>query len=66
MADSWSNKKKAEMIHTPHTQKPDIDNCFKGFTDALFYKRESDDSAIHILSASKHWSNEDKIVIFID
>lgn len=35
MPKSWSQKKKREMLHQLHEQKPDLDNLIKGFQDAL-------------------------------
>jgi len=44
-----STKKEKEdrlsLIGNPHKKKPDIDNLFKAFTDAVCYKK--DDSHIH-------------------
>lgn len=50
MPKSWSEKKKREMDGRPHKQKPDIDNLFKGFTDAF-----GDDSHIWSALAIKIW-----------
>ena len=35
MPDTWSKKKKAEMMNTAHRVTPDKDNLEKGFLDAL-------------------------------
>jgi Holliday junction resolvase RusA-like endonuclease len=37
LPDSWSKKKKEEMLYKPHQQKPDNDNLFKSFCDTVFY-----------------------------
>lgn len=66
MAESWSEKKKKEIDWEYHTQKPDIDNLCKAFFDSVFYWEEDNDCKIWNLSASKHWSREDKIIIYLD
>ena len=66
MAKSWSIKKKEEKNWTPHDDTPDIDNLFKAFTDTVFYGMEDNDKKIWHISASKHWSKEDKIVFIAD
>ena len=68
MPISWSKKKQLEMNWKPNMNTPDIDNLFKAFSDTLFYdplNKSKDDCRIWNLSASKHWSDEDKI-IFMD
>lgn len=59
MPDSWSKKKKLQLLSQPHQQTPDIDNIFKWFTDSIFYNQKKyNDSAIYKLNADKYWSNE--------
>ena len=68
MPVSWSKKKQEEMRWKPNQNTPDIDNIFKAFQDTLFYdpvNKSKDDCKVWNLSASKHWSDEDKI-IFMD
>jgi Holliday junction resolvase RusA-like endonuclease len=36
MPESWSKKKRQEMVAKPHRQRPDFDNCCKAVLDALF------------------------------
>lgn len=60
MPKSWSKKKKAKMNETRHEQKPDLDNIFKGFVDALL---EEDSSVWHIHTA-KFWGYKGKIIIY--
>jgi len=60
MPNSWSDKKKKEMIGKPHQQKPDLDNLVKSIMDCL---RKSDASVYHI-NMSKTWWNEGKIIIY--
>lgn len=59
MPESWSKKKKEEMLGKPHKQKPDIDNIVKACLDALF----KDDSFIYRIKAEKYWANEGSIII---
>lgn len=60
MSASWSKKKKAELLFTPHTLKPDLDNLIKAFQDALF----SDDQAIWQYGVmEKRWADTGKIEI---
>jgi len=57
MPKSWSKKKKSEYNNTYHTQKPDIDNLYKAFTDTVFYWIEwVNDSSIHKINAEKIWN----------
>ncbi|HEC44794.1 MAG TPA: RusA family crossover junction endodeoxyribonuclease [Bacteroides sp.] len=58
MPKSWSNKKRAEMEGTAHTQTPDLDNLLKAFLDALCPQ----DSYIHCIGKLKKvWSKEGNI-----
>lgn len=66
MADSWSRKKRSEMNHKPHQQKPDNDNIFKSFCDTIFYEQEQNDCEIWNNSYSKYWGEEDKITFISD
>ena len=66
MAESWSKKKKAEMLGTPMQIRPDTDNCFKSFTDTVFYEQNRNDCEIWNNAYSKHWSDTDKIVFIAD
>lgn len=59
MPKSWSKKKKAEMVGTPHQQKADIDNIVKGCLDSILKK----DETVWKISASKRWSANPQIVI---
>lgn len=65
MPDSWSKKKRLLMNNTYHQQTPDLDNLYKGFTDAIFYnallkgtnkKQELTDCKIARLTGlAKYW-----------
>ena len=35
MPGSWSKKKRAALLHSPHCQKPDLDNLAKAVLDGL-------------------------------
>lgn len=52
MPESWSQKKRTAMLHQPHCQKPDIDNCVKALLDAVF----EDDSHVWKITAEKRWA----------
>lgn len=54
MPDSWSKKKKREMLNQPHQQKADIDNLLKALLDACL----ADDSSVYAITATKHWDVE--------
>lgn len=60
MPDSWSGKKKERMNGMPCEVKPDIDNCIKGFFDAL---REND-SDIWYSKSEKRWAYKGSIIIY--
>jgi Holliday junction resolvase RusA-like endonuclease len=53
MPKSWSKKKKAEHLGTPHRggSGPDTDNLTKGVKDAL----TGDDAFVHVNCARKIW-----------
>ena len=59
MPKSWSKKKKAEKVFTPHMQRPDIDNLAKSLLDAIY----GDDSHIHTITIKKIWYVSGKIRI---
>jgi Holliday junction resolvase RusA-like endonuclease len=60
MPKSWSKKKKREMEHQPHTQRPDLDNLIKAFQDAL----AKEDSYVHTYkNVKKVWGYEGKIYV---
>ena len=59
MPDSWSKKKKAEMLGRPHQQKPDIDNLIKAFFDCLLVE----DSHIYDVRGTKYWSDAGSIEV---
>ena len=59
MPESWSKKKKSELLSKPHQSKPDIDNICKAIFDSLKDK----DQTIYSVTIKKFWSNESSIII---
>lgn len=62
---SYSKKKQNELINTPHTLLPDLDNLIKNVLDrgdGLLWKN---DKTICYLDASKSWQGQDYISIEI-
>lgn len=62
MPDSWSKRKRREMLGQPHQQTPDIDNCIKAILDPLL---EQDCTVWHIAGAEKRWAEEGSITLTI-
>lgn len=60
---SWSKKKTAEKIGTPHLSTPDIDNLFKALTDTIFYKYDYNDSWIWKLNDIKKIRGKRDLII---
>ena len=56
--ESYSKKKKAELLKKPHQVKPDLDNLLKAFNDGLRGEGEDNDSRIFSFSAKKVWSEK--------
>jgi Holliday junction resolvase RusA-like endonuclease len=63
MPDSWSTKKKYQMIGTGKQSRPDLDNYLKGLQDALC---KEDKGIWHIGDLKKVWGNTGKIIIGIE
>lgn len=59
MPQSWSQKKKREMVGQPHRQRPDLDNLAKALMDALY----EDDSCISEITLKKVWASKAAIEI---
>jgi len=62
---SWSKKKKKEMLHKPHTFKPDISNLIKFYEDALNGVLWRDDSLISETEATKFYDENPRTGITI-
>jgi len=52
MPESWPPSKRAKMVGTPHTQRPDLDNLIKGLWDAVV----KNDERLWSVHAEKRWS----------
>ena len=61
MPQSWSKKKRQEMLNAPHQQKPDLDNCIKSVLDAL----RGEDCTVYQLSSEKRWGETGSITFEI-
>lgn len=60
MPNSWSDKKKDEMVGNPHKQRPDLSNLLKALEDAVY----GDDSVIWSYSTvEKRWAHVGSIEI---
>ena len=59
MPKSWGKKKRRELIASPHTSRPDIDNLAKAFMDAVL----KEDCTIWHLTAVKYWSETGQIIV---
>lgn len=65
-AASWSKKKRAEYLHRPHTQKPDLDNVAKGIKDGLNRIAWGDDSQVSEMICRKVWGVVEQTVIIVE
>lgn len=63
---SWSKKKAAELIHRPHTQKPDGDNLLKTVKDALNRIAWADDGQVFDARVRKYWGLSDQTVVIVE
>lgn len=66
MAQSWSNKKKLQLLKQPHTAKPDIDNLLKTVLDAANGHVWIDDGQVFELHTKKIYSDTPKIKIKLE
>ena len=64
MPKSWSLKKRAEKLGTPHGVRPDLDNLIK-IVDALNNVVWEDDCQVARLTAMKMWGEEHGTFIHI-
>lgn len=60
MPESWSKKKKKEMLGKPHQQTPDLDNLNKATLDAL---APAGDQYIYEIHSNKIWAEQGAIEI---
>ena len=63
MPASWSAKKREELDGQIHTQKPDLDNIIKFYSDCLSGFIIEDDRMIGSIMASKRWGQADQVKI---
>lgn len=63
---SWSQRKQREYLSTPHTQRPDVDNLLKGICDGLNGIAFIDDKQVAEVVATKLWSPDSKVVVFVE
>jgi len=57
--ESWSKKKKEEMIGKLHKQTPDGDNLVKSVLDGLW----TSDGGISVIRCVKHWDKESAVIL---
>ena len=62
---SWSKKKRAELIHRPHTQRPDCDNVVKAIMDGLNRIAWGDDAQVAEVVVTKRWGVADLTVVHV-
>jgi Holliday junction resolvase RusA-like endonuclease len=65
-AESWSKKKRAEFLHRPHTQRPDLDNLAKAIKDGLNRVAWGDDSQVAELHCRKVWGVVEQTVVWVE
>jgi Holliday junction resolvase RusA-like endonuclease len=65
-APSWSKKKRAELLHRPHCQKPDLDNCLKALKDGLNRIAWVDDAQVCEVVARKVWGLQAQTVVHVE
>lgn len=65
-AASWSQKKARDHIGTPHTQRPDLDNCAKAILDGLNRIAWADDGQVADLHVRKIWGPEARTVVTVE
>lgn len=63
---SWSKKKTEALLHRPHTQKPDLDNCLKAVSDGLNRIAFADDGQIFEINARKVWGLVEQTVVTVE
>ena len=62
---SYSKKKKVELMGEPHTKKPDLDNLVKAVLDGLNGVAYEDDSIIWNVDATKEYGDEPEVWVTI-
>ena len=65
MPSSWSKRRQAVFIGTPHAGKPDADNLAKAIMDALNGVAWHDDGQVARLGVAKAWAPAGAVVVEI-
>lgn len=65
-APSWTKAKRTALLHRPHTQKPDLDNCLKAISDGLNRIAFADDSQIAAIECRKVWGIAEQTVVTVE
>lgn len=60
---SYSKKKRNELLNTAHTQTPDLDNVIKSITDGLQGAAYTNDSFIAKILAVKNYSLTSEVIV---
>jgi len=63
---STSKKKLQELMGTPYTKKPDVDNVAKSILDALNGLAYKDDNQVSKLIVDKQYGIENKIIVELE
>lgn len=63
---SWSKKKVADLLHRPHTQRPDTDNIGKSILDGLNRIAFADDGQVFEILIRKVWGTVEKTEVFLE
>lgn len=63
---SWSKKATAEKMHSPHTQRPDLDNCQKAILDGLNRIAFADDGQVAEIAARKVWGPVAQTIVTVE
>jgi len=58
---SWSERRKSEMIGSPHERVPDLDNMLKALLDSVFFG--STDAHVSDIRITKRWSRSGGIYV---
>ena len=64
--ESYSEKKKRELVGKPYTKKPDADNLAKAILDALNGMAYPDDAQIVNLKVRKWYGETDMVHVLIE
>ncbi len=64
--ESYSGKKKRELVGTPHTKTPDADNCVKSILDGLQGCAFQNDSRIYRILVEKYYGEEARAEVALD